>query len=63
MERIHSETRSHQNKVQPGGPLHPVLADAQLQIEDKTSKEKPRPREVSADLHQVRKREINALAG
>ena len=54
MGHIHQPPKLHQAKVQSRGPLHKVLANAELQAENQTLKIEPGPQDVSFDEHAIR---------
>ena len=59
MGQFHEQTGCHQAQIEPRSALHPVLADAQLQVEEEARGVVSQPPSVSFDLDQVRIRAEN----
>ena len=54
MARLHQQAAVNQAEVKPRGPLHQVLADAQLQEKGQTPQKFPGPQELPANVDPVR---------
>jgi hypothetical protein len=53
MGHIHQSFKRHKTKIKPRSPLHKVLANAKLQVKNKTFKVEPGPQDVSFNEHPI----------